>query len=83
MGHDSALIARVPEVEPIIGRWRARFDSSAPFGVPAHVTVLFPFMPSEEIDNHVKFAVGEIIGEIELMVFSGSRWETTERFALA
>lgn len=43
---DSGLVLRVPEVDPVIGHWRQRFDSVASLGVPAHVTVLYPWIPA-------------------------------------
>lgn len=46
---ESALIVPVPEAEPLVGAWRDRYDDSARTGVPAHVTLLYPFLPSEEI----------------------------------
>lgn len=39
----SALILRVPEAEPFVARIRERFDPVARLGVPAHLTLLFPF----------------------------------------
>jgi 2'-5' RNA ligase len=50
---DTALICRVPEAEKYIARYRQRFDPSARRNVPAHVTVLYPFVPSEQIDDDV------------------------------
>ena len=41
----TALIAQIPAAEPVVGRHRANLDPSAVLGVPAHVTVLFPFVP--------------------------------------
>jgi hypothetical protein len=49
----SGLILEVPEAEPAVRRHRERLDASAPLGVPAHVTVLFPFMPPAAIDSGV------------------------------
>jgi 2'-5' RNA ligase len=46
----SALIVAVPEAEPIVGKWRLRYDN-ARLGIPAHVTLLFPFVPAEELDE--------------------------------
>jgi hypothetical protein len=40
----SALIAAVPAVELVVGGWRERDDSAATRGVPAHVTLLYPFV---------------------------------------
>jgi 2'-5' RNA ligase len=49
----SALIVEVPEAEPLVGSWRARYDWSAQHGVPAHVTVLFPFVPVERFNDEL------------------------------
>lgn len=46
----SALVLVVPEAEPLVGGWRARRDPVAAQGMPAHVTVLYPFMDSEAVD---------------------------------
>ncbi|MFE3637766.1 2'-5' RNA ligase family protein [Streptomyces sp. NPDC059168] len=58
----SGLIVRVPEAEPLVRAWRDRFDPSAGAGVPAHVTVLFPFLDTSLIDEGVCAAVGEVLG---------------------
>jgi 2'-5' RNA ligase len=49
----SGLIVDVPEAEPAVGRYRERLDVSASLGVPAHITVLFPFVPATEVDSGV------------------------------
>ena len=46
---ETALIVRVPEAEPHVSHLRHQFDPSESLGVPAHITVLYPFMPPEEI----------------------------------
>lgn len=45
----SAFIVRVPEAEPFVGSLRERLDPSALLGVPAHITLLYPFMAPELI----------------------------------
>jgi 2'-5' RNA ligase len=47
----SALLIPVPEAEPIVGEWRSLYDPSAAAGVPAHITLLYPFVPRPEIDD--------------------------------
>lgn len=42
----TALVVLVPEAEPLVGGIRAELDSSAADGMPAHVTVLWPFVPA-------------------------------------
>ena len=44
----SALIVAVPEAEPLVHEWRLRYDNAA-LGIPAHVTLIFPFVPAGEI----------------------------------
>jgi hypothetical protein len=39
-GGQTALIAKVPDAEPLVSSWRRQFDTAAAAGVPAHVTVL-------------------------------------------
>jgi hypothetical protein len=48
---ESALLVAVPEAEPAVGEHRARLDSSARDGVPAHLTVLYPFLQPASIDG--------------------------------
>jgi 2'-5' RNA ligase len=43
----------VPEAGTVVDRWRQAYDSSAPLGVPAHVTILYPFLNASLIDDPV------------------------------
>ena len=46
---ESALVVLVPEADPLVGPFRSFFDPSAALGVPAHVTLLYPFVePAED-----------------------------------
>jgi hypothetical protein len=36
-----------------VGRYRDALDANARLGVPAHITVLFPFMPPVHIDSTI------------------------------
>jgi len=42
---ESALVVLAPLAEPLVQAYRAEHDPSAALGVPAHVTVLYPFAP--------------------------------------
>lgn len=46
---ESALIVEVPAAEPVVGRYRAALDPNASLGIPAHVTILAPFMPASRV----------------------------------
>ncbi len=41
---ETAVVVPVPSAEPLVARHRARLDAAAAKGVPAHVTVLYPFV---------------------------------------
>lgn len=66
-GPQSGLIVEVPEAEPAVRRHRERLDASAPLGIPAHITVLFPFMPPGKIDEAV-------LAELEHLFAAASRF---------
>jgi 2'-5' RNA ligase len=65
----SAVILPVPEAEPVIGAWRARFDRSAAWGVPAHVTLLFPFVTPAAIDTGVTETLAGALRGVESVAF--------------
>ena len=46
----TALVVVVPEAEPLVGEWRERYDNAS-LGIPAHVTLLFPFVSTEVVDD--------------------------------
>ena len=52
-GWETALLLPVPAAEPAVGRHRARLDEAARDGVPAHITVLYPFLPPAEISERL------------------------------
>lgn len=60
----SALIVAVPEAERAVARLRTRLDRAASWGVPAHVTVLYPFLPPERIDAEVLSAVATAVATV-------------------
>jgi len=60
---ESTILVPVPEAEPVVGHLRARLDRSAGRGIPAHVTVLYPFVPPEQI-------TAAVIGEAATAVAS-------------
>ena len=72
----TALIVQIPEAEPAVRAWRARYDRAASWGVPAHVTVLYPFLPPERIDADVLAAVGTAVASVARFTadFTRVRW---------
>jgi len=66
----SALIVPVPEAEPTVARWRARFDPSARLGVPAHVTLLFPFVAPQRLSSAILQAIGDLCASADVFDFA-------------
>lgn len=50
---NSGLIVEVPEAETAVKHHRDALDINAQGGVPAHITVLYPFLPPSLIDADV------------------------------
>ena len=50
---ESALAVLVPEAEVLVGSFRLRHDPGAGIGMPAHITVLYPFRSPGAIDEAV------------------------------
>jgi 2'-5' RNA ligase len=49
----TAFVVLVPEAEALVAALRARFDPSSALGVPAHITVLHPFMAPTQVTPEV------------------------------
>jgi 2'-5' RNA ligase len=74
---ESALIVVVPEAEPAVHEWRAAHTWDAKRGVPAHVTILYPFVPADELEDAVLAALRELAARHEAFAF---RLERTARW---
>lgn len=60
----SAVVVRIP-VPMGVQQLRRRWDLSAGLGVPAHVTVLFPFVPVTGLTPDVRSALAAIARAVE------------------
>ena len=70
---ESAFIARVPEAEPYVALLREQFDPSAKLGVPAHITLLYPFMSPERIDTAVVEQARAVVAATRSFTFDLAR----------
>ena len=77
---ETALICRVPEAERYIARYRERYDPSARRNVPAHVTVLYPFLPPSEVDHAVREQLADIARAVRCFEY---RLAETRRFPVS
>lgn len=74
---EAALVVLVPEVEPLVGPLRARHDPSAAVGVPAHITINYPFVPGLQITERLLQTLGELFAGFARF---GFRFEKLARF---
>ena len=75
MTRRTALIIPVPEAEPAVGAIRLARDPSAALGVPAHITILFPFLPPDKVEEA---ALRELFGHFPAFEFTLDRVERFE-----
>ncbi len=61
---ESAVIVAVREAEDAVGCFRQDLDRSAAWGVPAHVTVLYPFVAPDRIDRDVLSKLAEAVASV-------------------
>jgi 2'-5' RNA ligase len=74
---ESALIAIIPEAEEIVRGFRDQFDPAAAAGVPAHVTITYPFKPPSELAEEV---IGKLHGLFSGIPSFNLQFRRTERF---
>ncbi|MFC4942655.1 2'-5' RNA ligase family protein [Pseudonocardia sp. GCM10023141] len=60
----SAVVVAIPEADPLVGPLRAELDPAAGWGVPAHVSVLVPFVPPADLDAEVLAALGAVVAGV-------------------
>jgi len=60
----SAVLVPVPEAERVVSHHRARLDAAAAAGVPAHVTVLYPFVPPSAITAGTVAALAQAVASV-------------------
>ena len=73
---ESAVLVPVPAAEHVVGRHRARLDRAAAEGVPAHVTILYPFVAPAEITTATIEVLAAAVGSVSSFDcrFPGTAW---------
>jgi 2'-5' RNA ligase len=52
-GRQTTLLVPVPEAEPLLGPHLAAWEPPRTSGIPAHVSVLYPFVSADEVDSRL------------------------------
>jgi hypothetical protein len=71
--HQSAIVVPVPDAEALVGPDRLEYDPVASAGVPAHITLIVPWLPPEDISAGDLAELGLTLRGIEPFVFSLDR----------
>ena len=69
----SALLIPVPDAEPVVGPWRHEHDPVAPAGVPAHITLIVPWLPPDEITDADLAELADVLADVAPWRFSLDR----------
>jgi hypothetical protein len=72
-GWETILLLPVPAAEPAVSRHRAWLVESARDGVPAHVTVLYPFLPPAGISEPLLASLGRLFAGFAAFEFTLDR----------
>lgn len=70
---ETAFIVHVPQAEAHVASLRNRFDASVHVGVPAHITVLVPFMAPDQITPAVLVQIQAALNQVASFAFSLSQ----------
>jgi hypothetical protein len=73
---ETAIVVPVPQAETAVGEHRNVLDRAAAWGVPAHVTVLYPFLPPAQLNGQTLDRVGVAAGRLTATTatFAEVRW---------
>jgi len=66
---ESGIILPVPEAEPLVGRLRTLHDPQARLGVPAHITLLYPFAHASKVADAID-ALRQLFSRVPAFEFS-------------
>lgn len=62
----SALIIPAPEADAVVGPFRVALDSAAVLGVPAHITILYPFMPTSLLTDDIDSELRDLFATVDV-----------------
>ncbi|HEX3063991.1 MAG TPA: 2'-5' RNA ligase family protein [Dongiaceae bacterium] len=59
----------MPEAETLVGRYRVKFDPSAAMGMPAHITLLYPFIAPHRITHDDRASLRDCLADLSAFAF--------------
>jgi len=66
---ESVILIPVQRADPIVRKWREKYDAVALHGIPAHITLLFPFQPPNEINTQTIEKLKQVFVNVKQFAF--------------
>jgi 2'-5' RNA ligase len=79
---ESVVLVAVPEAEDAVSQLRKRLDPAGALRVPAHITVLYPFVPPDRLDDAAIGDLAEAIASVPAFEAELTRVEWFDRAVL-
>ena len=81
----TAVLVLVPEAEPVVAQHRCHLDGAAGWGLPAHVTVLYPFVEPEQVGAQVLKRLAAAVSTVPAfdVAFRRTAWSSDDVLWLA
>src|SRR4051794_2527186 len=72
----TAVIVPVPAAEAVVAEHRRRLDRAAAWGVPAHISVLYPFLAPDALNDAALAALSATVARVEAFdcAFATTGW---------
>src|SRR4051794_7748040 len=72
----TTVLVLVPETEHAVAEHRAHLDMAASWGVPAHLSVVYPFVPPADVDEDVLSRLAAAVGSVSSFdcTFARTEW---------
>jgi hypothetical protein len=73
---ETAVLVLVPEAEAAVGKHRRHLDTAASWGVPAHLSIVYPFVPPAMVDDDVLGRLADVVGTVPTFdcTFARTAW---------
>jgi 2'-5' RNA ligase len=62
---ETAVVVAVADAEPLVGRFRRRYTRDGPDGMPAHITLLYPFVDADRLGDGDVRRVADVLAAFE------------------
>lgn len=72
---EAAIDIHIPQVEPLVSSFRDKYDPSAAKGMPAHITINYPFLPGLNPDKNLYRELTQLFAGINSFSFNFNKFD--------